>query len=62
MILFKIFSVAKKAYWRQDQQGYTSESCAGSWELADIVSIGLDDEQVIIPCALAGEDLGALLG
>lgn len=61
MVFFKIFSVSKKAYWRQDQRGYTNEANAGRWELAGIASIGLDDEQVIIPCSLTGEALKGCL-
>ena len=61
MVLFKIFNVAKKAYWRQDQRGYTNEANAGRWKLADAVSIGLDDEQVLIPSALTSEALRAYL-
>jgi hypothetical protein len=61
MILFKIFNVSKKAYWRQDQRGYTNEVSAGRWELADIASIGLDDEQVVIPFSLTGEALKGCL-
>lgn len=61
MVLFKIFSTAKKAYWQQDCCGYVTEEHAGRWTLAEIVSFGLDDEQVVFPCSITGKALKAIL-
>lgn len=57
---FKVFNVDKKAYWQQNQCGYTQAASAGSWTLEQLALMGLDDEQVIIPANLSSDRLRAL--
>lgn len=62
MIYYKIFNTDKKAYWHQNQCGYTQAADAGRWTLEQVALMGLDDEQVIIPANLSGDGLQALAG
>ena len=48
---YRIFSIERRAYWTQDQYGYTDdEKEAGFWTADEIERLGLDDQQHLVPC------------